>query len=128
MLPRLSQSQQNVLQDVGFLGGYAIDPTTNELCFKTQVAVRSVLLTANEWEHYMGSGEDLASDKDAEVVEWLRPALEDYARESDAAIERIATLNKEHDEPFVSKLALLQARWMQIQKALERFLDPSVVA
>ncbi|KAF1344683.1 hypothetical protein BDV97DRAFT_402455 [Delphinella strobiligena] len=78
ILPRLSQSQQSILQDVGFLGGYVLDPGTSEICFKTQVAVRSVLLTANEWEHYMGSGEDLASDKDTEVIEWLRPALEDY--------------------------------------------------
>lgn len=134
ILPRLSESQQSILQDVGYLGGYALDPSTNELCFKTQVAVRSILLTANEWEHYMGSGEDLASDKDPDVVEWLRPGLEEYAQEAESAIDRIASLREEDREthgsptPFDSKLALLQTRWTQIQEALERFLDPPTMA
>lgn len=134
ILPRLSESQQSILQDVGFLGGYALDPSTNELCFKTQVAVRSVLLTANEWEHYMGSGEDLASDKDPEVIEWLRPALEDYVEQAEAAVERLTALKRgasgaaEPSKLFASKLELLQARWEQILSALTRFLEPETMA
>lgn len=128
ILPRLNASQRSILQDVGYLGGYALDPGANELCFKTQVAVRSVLLTANEWEHYMGSGEDLASDKDTEVIEWLRPALETYAQQADAAVEKLIALRKDESNlaSFESKLALLQARWEQVQEALERFLDPPI--
>jgi len=120
----LNESQQRVLQDVAYLGGYALDPSANELCFKTQVAVRSVLLTANEWEHYMGSGEDLASDKDSEVVEWLNPALEEYAQQADTAVKRLTELRKAESPStaFESKLALLQARWEQIRAALKHFL------
>ena len=134
ILPRLSEAQQSILQDVGYLGGYALDPNTNELCFKTQVAVRSVLLTANEWEHYMGSGEDLASDKDNEVLEWLRPALQQYVHDAEVAVEKIKSLSTSAQDSskrtpaFKSKLALLQARWEQIQEALERFIDPPVSA
>lgn len=125
ILPRLNESQQHILQDVAYLGGYALDPSANELCFKTQVAVRSVLLTANEWEHYMGSGEDLASDKDSEVVEWLKPALEEYAQQADTAVKRLTELRKAESQPaaFESKLALLQARWEQIRAALKHFLS-----
>ncbi|KAL1301604.1 hypothetical protein AAFC00_005833 [Neodothiora populina] len=128
ILSRMTESQQSTLQDVGFLGGYALDPTTNELCFKTQVAIRSVLLTANEWEHYMGSGEDLASDKEGEVYAWLRPALDEYAAQAESAIERLVSLRKDvksSNTAFESKLALLQARWVQIQQALERFMSQS---
>lgn len=131
LLPRLSDSQQSILRDVGFLGGYALDPGTNELCFKTQVAVRSVLLTANEWEHYLGSGEDLASDKDVDVIEWLRPGLWDFVQEAETTIEKIVALQKaEHAmhkprSSFDSKLSLLHTRWKQIQEALESFLDRS---
>lgn len=134
ILPRLSQSQQSILQDVGFLGGYVLDPGTSEICFKTQVAVRSVLLTANEWEHYMGSGEDLASDKDTEVIEWLRPALEDYVKQAEAAMEKLTALKRwtngaaKPSKLLASKLELLQARWEQILSALTRFLDLETMA
>lgn len=78
----------------------------------------------------MGSGEDLASDKDADVVEWLRPALEGYVQEAEEAIENIQTAQRQRKTSrgpcpaFESKLELLSARWEQIREALERFLDP----
>lgn len=83
----------------------------------------------------MGSGEDLASDKDSEVREWLRPALQGFVQEAEKAIEKIQSLrttsgqdSPKHTRAFESKLALLQARWEQIQDALERFIDPPVSA
>ncbi|KAI5208599.1 SET domain-containing protein [Aureobasidium subglaciale] len=122
ILPRLTDSQQSALQDVGFLGGYALLPSSGELCFKTQVAVRSVLLTANEWEHYMGSGEDLADDKDEEVLDWLKPALRSYVEEAKAAIAALKVQSEEKTGDLANKLKLLQARWEQIEAALENFL------
>lgn len=121
LLPRLTESQQSALQDVGFLGGYALLPS-GELCFKTQVAVRSVLLTANEWEHFMGSGEDLADDKEDEVLDWLRPSLETYTEEAKEAIASLKSLSAERTGDLASKLKLLQARWEQILTGLEDFL------
>ncbi|KAI4726787.1 SET domain-containing protein [Aureobasidium sp. EXF-10728] len=122
ILPRLTASQQSALQDVGFLGGYALLPSSGELCFKTQVAVRSVLLTANEWEHFMGSGEDLADDKENEVLDWLKAPLESYVEEAKEAVAFLKTLSEEKTGDLVNKLKLLQARWEQIQTALEDFL------
>lgn len=114
------------MSDVGYLGGYALDPTTNDICFKTQVAVRSVILTANEWEHFMGSGEDLAADKEADVKEWLKPALESYAKEAQEAVERVHDQLETSKEPLKSKLRLLQVRWEQIRIALEGFLKDEI--
>jgi hypothetical protein len=123
ILPRLTESQQSALQDVGFLGGYALLPSSGELCFKTQVAVRSVLLTANEWEHFMGSGEDLADDKESEVLGWLKSSLESYIEEAKEAIAALKPLSEEKTGDLANKLKLLQARWEQIQSALENFLE-----
>ncbi|KAI5209307.1 hypothetical protein AUEXF2481DRAFT_3484 [Aureobasidium subglaciale EXF-2481] len=123
ILPRLTNTQQSALQDVGFLGGYALLPSSGGLCFKTQVAVRSVLLTANEWEHYMGSGEDLADDKDEEVLDWLKPALELYVEEAKAAVAALEVQSEEKTGDLANKLKLLQARWEQIEAALESFLE-----
>ena len=122
ILPRLSDSQQSALQDVGFLGGYALLPNTGELCFKTQVAVRSVLLTANEWEHFMGSGEDLADDKENEVQDWLKPCLQSYIKEAKEAVDALKSLSEAKTGDLANKLRLLLARWEQIQGALEDFL------
>lgn len=122
LLPHLTGSQQNTLQDVGFLGGYALSPSTSELCFKTQVAIRSVLLTANEWEHFMGSGEDLADDKENEVRDWLRPCLESYVEEAKSSMKALTSIMDSEDGALASKVELLRARWEQIQRALEEFL------
>jgi hypothetical protein len=123
LLPRLTESQQSALQDVGFLGGYALLPSSGELCFKTQVTVRSVLLTANEWEHFMGSGEDLADDKESEVLDWLKPSLETYVQEAKEAVAALGPLVEENTGDLANKLKLLQSRWEQIQSALENFLE-----
>jgi hypothetical protein len=123
ILPRLTEGQQNALKDVGFLGGYALLPGSGELCFKTQVAVRSVLLTANEWEHFMGSGEDLADDKESDVYAWLTPSLESYVQEANEAIGALKSLSAASTGDVANKLKLLQARWEQIRAALMDFLE-----
>jgi hypothetical protein len=84
--------------------------------------VRSVLLTANEWEHFMGSGEDLADDKESEVLDWLKPSLESYIGEAKEAIAALKPLVEEKTSDLANKLKLLQARWEQTQSALEDFL------
>lgn len=121
IIPRLSEAQQDVLRDVGYLGGYSLDPNTDEICFKTHVAIRSVLLTANEWEHYMGSGEDLALDQEREVRAWLNPALKSYVDEADTAVDELDTAMEDAEGTFKAKLDLLRRRWTQISEALARF-------
>lgn len=111
---------KEALQDVGFLGSYALLPSTNELCFKTQVAVRSMISTANEWEYYIANGEDLGADQSRKVEEWIRPklrAFRDVAREK---IEELDNLFVEEDE--AEALRLLKGRWWQIVHAVDAYL------
>jgi hypothetical protein len=146
IIPHLSDETKSQLQDVGFLGGYALlpieypcyrkspdaDPPCKdhcrqpwELCFKTQVAVRAVLLTANEWEYFVTNGEDLSGDQSAAVNKWLQPHLQDLSTE---ALKKHADLQKllDGDEPLSEDRAvgvrMLQDRWSQISSHLGNFL------
>lgn len=115
ILPKLPENVRSQLQDVGFLGGYALLPASNELCFKTQVAVRAVLLTCNEWEHFLGSGEDLTIDHTESVESWVKTLLGEYRR---TAEEKIAAVEKVENSTARSILTL---RWQQIVDAIDRF-------
>lgn len=75
IITRLSEDIQQHLQDLGFLGAYALIPATNELCFRAQVAVRAALLTCTEWEFFATNGEDLASDQSHAVKNFLRAQM-----------------------------------------------------
>lgn len=118
LLPKMTETVRDQLQDVGFLGGYALLPGTNELCFKTQVAARASLLTCNEWEYFIANGEDLASDQTAAVKARVGPLLREYRRQ---AVERLEEL----DGVAVHELAkgLIAMRWEQIKRAIDTFLD-----
>lgn len=106
------------MQDVGFLGGHALLPADNEMCFKTQVAVRAVLLTCNEWEHFLSSGEDLTVDHTPAVVAWVQELLVAYR---EVAVQRLANIDKiEWNDVARSSLRL---RWNQIVDAIDRFVE-----
>lgn len=119
LFPSMSPSTHSALQDVGFLGGYALLPATNELCFKTQVAVRAMLLTANEWEYFIANGEDLSGDQSARVKEWILPRLREFRELAVSKIEELEGLRKgkEDDEA----VAVLVGRWRQILDAIGRY-------
>jgi hypothetical protein len=117
ILPLLSKKVRSCLQDVGFLGGYALLPATNELCFKTQVAIRATFLTANEWEYFMQNGEDLAYDHTLEVEKIVQDMCMSYV---DEAQRMIQVLGKANQTP---KYNLLHERWSQIGEAFSHFGD-----
>ncbi|KAK4555315.1 hypothetical protein LTR86_007612 [Recurvomyces mirabilis] len=121
LLPALAESVSSQLQDTGFLGGYALLPASNELCFKTQVAVRAILLTSNEWEYFVSSGEDLAQDQTAAVSKFMRPLLMKFR---DDVREKLEILG-EDDVASVglkNEVGILTTRWKQIVDALDAFL------
>ena len=117
ILPLLSERVRACLQDVGFLGGYALLPATNELCFKTQVAIRATFLTANEWEYFMQNGEDLTSEHTLEVEKMVQDMCMPYVDEVQLMIE---VLRKAKQTP---KHSLLHERWSQISDAFSHFGD-----
>lgn len=131
ILPALSSNTRSALQDVGMLGSYALLPPCSqrdrdeaELCFKTQVAVRAELLTANEWEYFMLNGEDMTSDQSERVREWLRPKAERYREQSLEKLSELEELEKKVAEGSadVSAIFWLKTRWLQIADALEAWL------
>lgn len=119
----LKLDQQAVLRDVGYMGNFTLTASTREVCFRTQVAVRSVLLTANEWEHYMGSGEDLAEDKEHDVRAWLVAPLTEFLQECVVMKQRLQDLQMNEDDELVkTKLGLIEGRWTEIELALKAWL------
>lgn len=120
ILDNLSPNTRDQLQDVGYLGSYALLPATNEICFKTQVAVRAELLTANEWEYFISNGEDLSNDQSEKVKRWLEPFLDGYRSDAESKIKELQDFRPEESE--VPSVSLLLARWMQIYDALDAFI------
>lgn len=112
IIPKLSVAVRDQLQDVGFLGAYALLPATNELCFKTQVAVRAALLTCNEWEYFVACGEDLSVDYTSEVNEFVKSLLAEYRK---TAIE------------YSGAPGMLGLRWTQIVEAIDQWIEGSRV-
>ena len=117
IIPKLEARIRTQLQDVGFLGAYALLPATNELCFKTQVAVRAVLLTCNEWEYFAESGEDLSGDTTPAVNEWVKDLLRMYRSEAVAKLKQVDQLEDSTPKD------LLRLRWTQIVDGINAFMD-----
>ncbi|KAK6429405.1 hypothetical protein LTR95_014449 [Oleoguttula sp. CCFEE 5521] len=128
ILPHLSEEVKSQLQDLGYLGSYALLPVDNpckgddyhayycedqvwEPCFKTQVAVRAAVLSCNEWEYFATSGEDLGKDKCQAVLDWLQPHIDRAWRE---AQDHLMRYHPEKDTQNAVALALLNTRWTQI--------------
>lgn len=146
LLPHFSNETKSQLQDVGFLGAYALLPTEYpcsygesakntseecsancrqpwEICFKTQVAVRAVLLTANEWEYFVTNGEDLSGDKSAAVNDWLRPHLQRLSSEANQKVQALEELAENVGEDQALAVSMIKNRWSQIAVHLGHFLD-----
>ena len=115
ILPKLNPDIQSQLQDVGFLGAYALLPANNELCFKTQVAVRAAILTCNEWEYFVTNGEDLSVDYTTAVNDFVKKLLVEYRG---LALGKISELRGLGNSTAKGTLSL---RWTQIIDAIDAF-------
>lgn len=118
ILPNLSSTLKDQLQDVGFLGGYALSPETGEICFKTEVAIRATLLTANEWEYFVSRGEDLSEDRTREVRGLVKKWLREYRPHVTGMTEAV---DEGAGHCWKSAHELAKARWRQIGDAIDRF-------
>lgn len=98
------------------MGAYALIPSTNELCFKTQVAIRATILTSNEWEHFATNGEDLSVDHTPEVNRIVKGLLLEYCVEALQKVQEIETW------PAGLPADLVRARWAQIVDAINAFI------
>ena len=109
ILPQLDASLRAQLQDVGYLGSYALLPASNELCFKTQVAIRAILQTCNEWEYFVACGEDLTTDCTVDVEKFVEKLLREW--------RSTALMGCAHE-------GMLGLRWKQIVQAIDAFTAP----
>lgn len=101
------------MRDTGYLGNYALIPSDGTVCFKTQVAVRAQLLSANEWEYFILNGEDMGADRSEEVAKWLEPLLNDFEKE---ARSKIAGMEQWDGQEVA--VGLIRERWLQIVEGL----------
>lgn len=111
MLPALSWRARDALQNTGYLGNYVLIPSQGKFCFKTQVAVRAELLSANEWEYFSLNGEDMGADRSKDVGKWLEPLLAEYAEEARTWIGML-----KHEDSVA--VGLIKTRWEQILEGL----------
>ncbi|KAK5164335.1 uncharacterized protein LTR77_010031 [Saxophila tyrrhenica] len=118
IMPKFSTDTREQLEHVGYCGGYMLTPTTNEICFRTEVAVRATLLTANEWEYFLGSGEDLAEDQSARVHDWVMEHLKEWRA---TCLGKMSELEKRPGTPK-PVLEVTCRRWAQISEAVDRFV------
>ncbi|KAL2758458.1 hypothetical protein ACRALDRAFT_207612 [Sodiomyces alcalophilus JCM 7366] len=114
LLPRLrrSSTRRRALQHAGFWAGYVLDPNT--VCFRTQVAVRSLHRPESDWHSY-AKGFD-----DGDAAQWavdneLRTLLALYDRDIDDTLEAVQQLHEQGTVGTASQRELIMARWRQIQ-------------
>ena len=77
--------------------------------------MRAVLLTCNEWEHFLGNGEDLTIDHTEQVESWVKELLASYRKIAEERIAAIETLDNK------TARSTLNLRWRQIIDAIDRF-------
>lgn len=75
------------------------------------------MLTANEWEYFIASAEDLSGDKSGDVRTFVKDLLIAYRDgEVRSAIEALGEI-----EPKVLAHEILLERWKQIESAIDAF-------
>jgi hypothetical protein len=77
ILPLFSAKQKERLEERGFLGKYVLD--RKEVCYRTQVALRILVLPIRKWERFVDGLEDGEKEQGA-VDKWLGKMLKRVRR------------------------------------------------
>jgi hypothetical protein len=112
ILPLLSREQKDLLEEVGFLGGYVLDMST--LCHRTQVALRLLVMKPNQWRRFVdgrGNQEAMQAEVDALACKMLM----NYLAVVKARLEDLRELM----EGSPDQRALLIRRWEQILEIIK---------
>ncbi|KAL0937951.1 SET domain-containing protein [Colletotrichum truncatum] len=108
ILPRLEASHKEQLQDRGFLGNYVAD--ADMVCYRTQVALRTLVLPARRWARFVDGFEDSEVEQ-GKADEILKELLAAYDNDISSKIEIVNGLSD--GEEFQREM--LVARWRQVQ-------------
>lgn len=115
ILPYLNAATKGLLQDAGYLGNYALTPNSNEICFRTQVALRSKLFNSTEVDYFITNGEDLTDDRSDQVEKLLCSFLVDFLPTIDRNIAALMKVQTEMNGK--SAIPDVITRWYQIKQA-----------
>ncbi|KAK0633604.1 hypothetical protein B0T14DRAFT_533790 [Immersiella caudata] len=113
LLPELTARQKEELDEFGFLGNYVLD--SDEVCYRTQVALRAICLPSSEWMRAVQGGDDEEAHQE-KVDKLLVSILLKYIIKIDDTLERIGLL--EEGEPCQRDILCL--RWQQIRRLVDR--------
>ncbi|KAK4042175.1 hypothetical protein C8A01DRAFT_44824 [Parachaetomium inaequale] len=117
VLPALSGARRELLDERGFLGNYVLDAGT--VCYRTQVAVRLLCVSAGEWERLVHEGEDGGEALQEEVDRLLVGMLRRYRGTVEGRVQEIEGL----EVGLPSQREVLCTRWRQIGRLVEQTIE-----
>jgi len=120
ILPLLSDTQKDLLEENQFLGNYTLDDTG--ICHRTQVALRSMLLSPSAWHDFQLGETDGSAEAD-EVDEILSGVLKDVKLEAALATRRTKIVREKASPDEEQILDLIETRWNQVLKLVDDTLE-----
>jgi hypothetical protein len=118
ILPLFSAKQKERLEERGFLGKYVLD--RKEVCYRTQVALRILVLPIRKWERFVDGLEDGEKEQGA-VDKMLGKMLKEFKEEAKEKIEAIVGLGEEVGMEY--QRDMLRRRWVQIEGLIQAAVD-----
>lgn len=125
LLPAFAKSEQDRLRNAGYWADYTLKPMTGDVCFRTQVAVRSVILKSESWERFMVEGDDSDRDHSAEVIAWIRLHVCQYLSACQTKTSELTAMTKniEAEAYDIQAMEKILNRRQDIRRALKEWLN-----
>ncbi|KAI9703262.1 MAG: hypothetical protein M1836_007828 [Candelina mexicana] len=111
IIQRLTDHQQGELRNAGYYGNYVLNE--QGVCYRTQVAMRLLVLPFEKWQRFVLGEEDEEQDQILTNERIVRLLLV-YAKEAKDKLQKLRIL----PPTFQGPQAILTARWTQIQAML----------
>jgi len=115
IIPLFSKKQQKDLERAGFLGKYILDQ--NEVCYRTQVALRILCLPPQKW-HRVVEGFDDGENVQASVDQLLIKVLCQFKSHSSDMLAKVLKVDSE-----LAGRESLSKRWEQIRLLLQTAIN-----
>lgn len=116
LLSRLDEAQKGSLEEFGFLRKYVLDQ--EDVCYRTQVAVRKLCCKPGEWRRFVDGADDGEASQ-AAVNDVLLEMLKEYRGKTEAMIGKVGDMTVGGAE----QRDMLISRWKQIQRILQLHID-----
>ncbi|KAE9372392.1 SET domain-containing protein [Stipitochalara longipes BDJ] len=118
IVPLFSAKQKERLEERGFFGKYVLDRT--DVCYRTQVALRILVLPVKKWERFVDGMEDGEKEQGA-VDKVLGKVLREFGLEAKEKIEEVEGLDEDMGMEY--QRDMLRRRWAQIERLIQAAID-----